>query len=101
MKAASSTTAGFVLGMAQTSVIPPASAAAVPVLKSSLCTAPGSLAQVDIGRKPEVQGPYTQTIDLWFEPFFEKEIRRVIEWMQDIKTADQHYIYSKTAKYIF
>jgi hypothetical protein len=55
MKAASSTTAGLVLGMAQTSVMPPASAAAVPVLKSSLCTAPGSLAQVDIGRKPEVQ----------------------------------------------
>jgi hypothetical protein len=37
-----------------------------------------------------VQGPYTETIDLWFEPFFAKEIRRVIEWLREIKTADQH-----------
>ncbi len=35
-------------------------------------------------------GPYTETIDLWFEPFFVKEIRRVIEWLQEIKTANQH-----------
>ncbi len=33
---------------------------------------------------------YTETIDLWIEPFFAKEIRRVIEWLQEIKTADQH-----------
>ncbi len=38
----------------------------------------------------QVQGPYTETIDLWFEPFFAKEIRRVIEWLREIKTADQH-----------
>ncbi len=37
-----------------------------------------------------IQGPYTETIDLWIEPFFAKEIRRVIEWLREIKTADQH-----------
>jgi hypothetical protein len=36
------------------------------------------------------QGPYTEWIDLWFEPFFVKEIRLVIEWLREIKTADQH-----------
>ena len=41
-KEASSTMAGLVLGMASTIVIPPARAAAVPELKSSLCVAPGS-----------------------------------------------------------
>ena len=52
MKVASSTTAGLVLGMANTIVIPPARAAAVPVLKSSLCTAPGSLdKRADITRQ--------------------------------------------------
>jgi hypothetical protein len=35
-------------------------------------------------------GPYTETIDLWFELFFVKEIRRVIEWLREIKTANQH-----------
>ena len=35
-------------------------------------------------------GPYTETIDLWFEPYFAKEIRLVIEWLREIKTADQH-----------
>jgi hypothetical protein len=40
--------------------------------------------------RKEDQGPYTETIDLWFEPFFVKEIKRVIEWLRDIKTADQH-----------
>ncbi len=35
-----------------------------------------------------IRGPYTERIDLWFEPL--KEIRRVIEWLQEIKTADQH-----------
>ncbi len=37
------------------------------------------------------QGPYTETIDLCFEPFFVKEIRRVTEWLREIKTADHHY----------
>jgi len=36
------------------------------------------------------QGPYTEKIDLWFEPFFVKEVRRVIDWLREIKTADQH-----------
>ncbi len=35
-------------------------------------------------------GPYTETIDLLFEPFFAQEKRRVIEWLREIKTADQH-----------
>ncbi len=35
-------------------------------------------------------GLYTGRIDLWFEPFFVKEIRRVIEWLREIKTANQH-----------
>jgi hypothetical protein len=35
-------------------------------------------------------GPYAERIDLWFEPFFVKEIRRVIEWLQEIKTAYQY-----------
>ncbi len=35
-------------------------------------------------------GPYSERIYLWFEPFFIKEIRCVIEWLRDIKTADQH-----------
>jgi hypothetical protein len=35
-------------------------------------------------------GPYTERIDLCFEPFFVKEIRRVIEWLREIKTADQY-----------
>jgi hypothetical protein len=29
-------------------------------------------------------GPYTETIDLCFQPFFVKEIMRVIEWLQEI-----------------
>jgi hypothetical protein len=37
-----------------------------------------------------LQDPYTETIDLWFELFFAKEVRRVIEWLQEIKTADLH-----------
>jgi len=36
------------------------------------------------------QGPYAERIDLCFEPFFVKEIRHVIEWLREIKTADQH-----------
>jgi ribosomal protein L19E len=40
--------------------------------------------------KRGVQGPYTETIDLWSEPFFVKKIRRVIEWLREIKTADKH-----------
>jgi hypothetical protein len=27
----------------------------------------------------DIKGPYTERTDLWFEPFFVKEIRRVIE----------------------
>ncbi len=38
-----------------------------------------------------VLGPYTETIHLCFEPFLVKEIMRVIEWLQEIKTVDQHY----------
>jgi len=30
-----------------------------------------------------IRGPYTERIELWFEQFFVKEIRRVIEWLQD------------------
>jgi hypothetical protein len=33
--------------------------------------------------------PHTERIDLWFEEFFVKEIRRVIEWLQEIKKAEQ------------
>ncbi len=33
--------------------------------------------------------PNTERIDHWFEPFFVKEIRRVIELLREIKTADQ------------
>ncbi len=49
------------------------------------------------------QGPYTETIDLCFEPFFVKEIMRGIKWLQEIKTADKWgttllYISSNTAK---
>ncbi len=29
-------------------------------------------------------GPYTETIDLCFEPFFVIEIMRVIEWLHEI-----------------
>ncbi len=55
--------------------------------------------------RPLPPGPYTETIDLCFEPFFVKEIMRVIEWLQEIKTADKWgttllYISSYTAKYI-
>jgi hypothetical protein len=32
-----------------------------------------------------IQGPYSETIDLWFEPFFAKVIRHVIEWLHKIK----------------
>ncbi len=35
-----------------------------------------------------ILGPYTERIDLWFEQFFVKEIRHVIEWLREIKTAD-------------
>jgi hypothetical protein len=35
-------------------------------------------------------GPYTETIDLWFEPFFWTETWRIIEWLREIKTADQN-----------
>ncbi len=35
------------------------------------------------------RGPYTETIYLWFEPIFAKEIRRIIEWLREIKTADR------------
>jgi hypothetical protein len=35
------------------------------------------------------QGPYTDRIYLWFKAFLVKEIRGVIEWLQEIKTADQ------------
>ncbi len=38
----------------------------------------------------KIQGLYTERIDLWFEPFFVKEIRLVIKWLREIKTADQH-----------
>ncbi len=52
------------------------------------------------------QGPYTEKIDLCFEPVFLKEIMRVIEWLQEIKTADKWettllYISSNTRKYFF
>ncbi len=30
-----------------------------------------------------------ERIDLWFEAYFVKEIRRVIEWLRKIKTANQ------------
>ncbi len=33
------------------------------------------------------RGPYTERIDLWFEPFFVKETRRVVEWLREMKTA--------------
>ncbi len=36
------------------------------------------------------QSTYTERFDLLFEPFFVKEIRRVIDWLREIKTADQH-----------
>ncbi len=46
-----------------------------------------------------VKGPYTERINLWFEPFFVKEIRRVIEWLQDIKLLTNIVIISSnTAK---
>jgi hypothetical protein len=34
--------------------------------------------------------PYTETIDLCFELFFAKEIRRVFERLREIETDDQH-----------
>jgi len=51
-------------------------------------------------------GPDTERIDLWFEAFFVTELRRVIEWLQEIKTADQWgptllWISSKTEKKIW
>ncbi len=42
------------------------------------------------GDPPMLRGPYTETMDLCFEPFFVKEIMRVIEWLREIKTVDQH-----------
>ncbi len=36
-----------------------------------------------------IQGPYTERIDLWFELLFVTEIRHVIEWLREIKIADQ------------
>ncbi len=36
-------------------------------------------------------GPYTARNYLWLELCFVKEIRRVIEWLIEIKTADQHF----------
>ncbi len=40
-------------------------------------------------------GPYTERNDLWFEVFFVKEIRRVIEWLQEIKrlTNEEQHCY--------
>ena len=35
-------------------------------------------------------GPYTERINLRFEPFFVKEISRLIESLREIKTDDQH-----------
>ncbi len=32
-----------------------------------------------------ILGLFTETIDLWFESFIAKEIRRVIEWLREIK----------------
>ena len=52
-KAASSTVGGFVFGMASIMVMPPASAAAVHELQSSLCVAPGSLTWTCTSIKPE------------------------------------------------
>ncbi len=44
-------------------------------------------------------GPYTERIDLWFETFFLlTEIMHVIEWLREIKTADQ---WETTLLYIF
>ncbi len=40
--------------------------------------------------KNRIEITYIQ-IYLWFEPFFVKEIRRVIEGLRELKTADQHY----------
>jgi hypothetical protein len=46
-----------------------------------------------------VKGPYAERIDLWFEPFFVKDIRRVIEWLRDIKLLTNIVIISSyTAK---
>jgi hypothetical protein len=49
-----------------------------------------------------------ERIDLWFEVFFVKEIRRVIKWLRENKTLtnnkEQHTLFqisSDTAKYIF
>ena len=56
MKEALSTMGGFVLGIARTMVTPPARAAAVPELKSSLCVAPGSRRCTCTSIKPKVQG---------------------------------------------
>lgn len=52
-KELASVTAGEVFGMAQTIVMPPARAAAVPDLKSSLWVAPGSLKCTWISIRPE------------------------------------------------
>ncbi len=41
-------------------------------------------------KQADFLGPYTERIYLWFEPFFVKEIMRVIEWLREIKTDDQH-----------
>jgi hypothetical protein len=53
--AASSTVGGFVLGMANIIVTPPANAAAVHVFQSSLCVAPGSLTCTCTSIKPSEQ----------------------------------------------
>ncbi len=60
-----------------------------------------SLSPLRIFLLPSIQGPYTERIDLWFEPFFVKEIRRVIEWLQEIKKADQWPMRNNIVIYFF
>ncbi len=44
--------------------------------------------QSQVRERPCMQGPYTESSDL--NRFLVKEIRRVIELIREIKTADQH-----------
>jgi len=58
-------------------------------LRVSLVRFPSRVEQAEKNQASRL-GLYTETIDLSFEPFFAKEIRRVIDWLREIKTADQH-----------
>jgi hypothetical protein len=53
-------------------------------------TVKGRMAKHWKGEEGKALSPYTETIDLCFEPFFAKEIKRVIDWLREIKTTDQH-----------